>query len=1022
MTEASKNNSRLFKVAKELNTGSSTLVEHLKAKGYDVKDSPNEKLTDEMYHVLIRDFASEKVLKQKAEQIKEAKQERRSQREDHEQEDEDEILSARDLKSGILDGGREKPAIAKPELKPRVQPQPEEKQQQETPAKQPDSNSPGLKVMGKIDLSQFDRNRRGGQKPEQKPVDKPVQKPAAQETKPPVVEHRTPQAQPPVQQEAPVAEVKPVVESKPVERPVEAPVVESKPVVENTPVAESRPADAVVEHKDTTPDVPAGEEPQEVMRAADHAPRLSGLNILGRIELPGDRRSKVKANKENEASSSNAAGGTAGGAEESEEDKKKRRRRKRKRSKTGTTPGTPGTTPTGEGQKPNTQGGGGTGQGQVRRDPKTGRPILGSNGPVKKVEPTQRELNDQVRSTLADMRKGASRTRQGMRKDKRTSHRERREAEYLREQEQATVLEVTEFLSANELANMMDVPVTEIITKCMQIGQFVSINQRLDSELITLLAEDYGFSVEFVDLADKEFEEAEDETDSPEQLLHRAPIVTVMGHVDHGKTSLLDYIRKENVIAGEAGGITQHIGAYEVTLEDGRRICFLDTPGHEAFTAMRARGAKVTDLAIIVIAADDSVMPQTKEAINHAQAAGVPMIFALNKIDKHTADPDRIRRQLSEYNIVLEEWGGRFQSQEISAKSGLGIPELLDKVLLEAELLDLKANPDKPAKGTVIEARVDKGRGTVATVLVQDGTLNVGDSMVSGVNFGRVRALMDERGKRIKSAGPSTPVQLLGLTGSPTAGDRFVVYDDERKAKEVANRRAELYREQSLRQQKRLTLEEVARRNARGEFRELKIIVKGDVDGSVEALSDSLLRLAFDEVQVNVIRKAVGQISEADVLLATASDAIIIGFQVRPSVSARKLAENEGIDIRLYSVIYDAINDVKDALEGLLSPELKEEITGTAEIREVFKVSKVGTVAGCMVTDGSINRKDPIRLIRDGIVIFAGHLESLKRFKDDAREVNRGFECGMQIHNYNDIQERDVIEQYRTTEVQRKLK
>lgn len=1029
MTEASKNNSRLFKVAKELNTGSSTLVEHLKAKGYDVKDSPNEKLTDEMYHVLIRDFASEKVLKQKAEQIKEAKQERRSHREDHEHDEEDEILSARDLKSGILDGGREKSGPVKPELKPRVQPQSEEKPQ-ENPAKQPDSNAPGLKVMGKIDLSQFDRNRRGGQKPEQKPVEKPVQKPAAQENKPPVVEQRQPQVEQPPRQEQPVPEVKPAAEAKPVEPAVEKPVVvEPKP--ETQPVAEVKPVTPAVEKPETVDvpqaqNVPTGDEPQEVMRAADHAPRLSGLNILGRIELPGDRRSKVKANKENEATPANPASGAPGSAEESEEDKKKRRRRKRKRSKTGTTPGAPGTTPNageGGGQKPGTQGGGpGQGQGQVRRDPKTGRPILGNTGPVKKVEPTQRELNDQVRSTLADMRKGASRARQGMRKDKRTSHRERREAEYLREQEQATVLEVTEFLSANELANMMDVPVTEIITKCMQIGQFVSINQRLDSELITLLAEDYGFSVEFVDLADKEFEEAEDEADSPEQLLHRAPIVTVMGHVDHGKTSLLDYIRKENVIAGEAGGITQHIGAYEVTLEDGRRICFLDTPGHEAFTAMRARGAKVTDLAIIVIAADDAVMPQTKEAINHAQAAGVPMIFALNKIDKHTADPDRIRRQLSEYNIVLEEWGGRFQSQEISAKSGLGIPELLDKVLLEAEMLDLKANPDKAAKGTVIEARVDKGRGTVATVLIQDGTLNVGDSMVSGVNFGRVRALMDERGKRIKSAGPSTPVQLLGLTGSPTAGDRFVVYEDERKAKEVAHRRAELYREQSLRQQKRLTLEEVARRNARGEFKELKIIVKGDVDGSVEALSDSLLRLAFEQVQVNVIRKAVGQISEADVLLATASDAIIIGFQVRPSVSARKLAENEGIDIRLYSVIYDAINDVKDALEGLLSPELKEEITGTAEIREVFKVSKVGTVAGCMVTDGSINRKDPIRLIREGIVIHTGHLDSLKRFKDDAREVNRGFECGMQIQNYNDIQERDIIEQFRTTEVQRKLK
>ena len=1050
MTEASKNY-RLFKVAKELNTGSSTLVGHLVSKGFDLKDSPNEKLTDEMYNVLMRDFASEKVLKQKAEQIKEAKQEQRhGRREEHEHDEEEQILSARDLKSGVLEG-REKTVAPKNELKPRVQPQPEKQEEKpEPPVRQPETNVPGLKIIDKIDLSQFDRKRggkpeqrqgdkRGPEQPHQRPQhqqhqnqnqnqQRPDQRPQHEKQRPAVEEQRKPVEHP--RHEKPVE--RPVVENKP---PVKQPEEQEKPVVER-PAAEVKPPVVETPSKPAVETPPVNETPdapkeQEVVRAADHAPRLSGLNILGHIDLSGTRnRSKLKSkdNESNTPPSTNQGGsGAAGGPGAESEEAKRKRKRKRKRNKTGgTTPGQPGQQGQGGPNQGGQQGQGGGQQGQggnkgpIQRDPKTGRPIL-SSGP-KKNEPTQRELNDQVRSTLADMRKGASRSRQGMRKDKRTSHRERREAEYLREQEQATVLEVTEFLSANELANMMNVPVTEIITKCMQIGQFVSINQRLDSELITLLAEDYGYSVEFVDLADKAFEEAEDVVDAEEDLEHRAPIVTVMGHVDHGKTSLLDYIRKANVIAGEAGGITQHIGAYEVALEDGRKICFLDTPGHEAFTAMRARGAKVTDLAIIVVAADDNVMPQTKEAINHAQAAGVPMVFALNKIDKPTADADRIRRQLSEYNIVLEEWGGKFQSQEISAKSGLGIPELLDKVLLEAEMLELKANPDKPAKGTVIEARVDKGRGTVATVLVQDGTLKVGDSLVAGVNHGRVRALMDERGKRIKSAGPSTPVQLLGLTGTPTAGDRFVVYEDERKSKEVAHRRAELFREQSLRQQKRLTLEEVARRNARGEFKELKIIVKGDVDGSVEALSDSLLRLTFDEVQVNVIRKAVGQISEADVLLATASDAIIIGFQVRPSIGARKLAETEGIDIRMYSVIYDAINDVKDALEGLLSPELKEEITGTAEIREVFKITKVGSVAGCMVLDGTMNRKDPIRIIREGIVIYTGHLASLKRFKDDAREVNKGFECGMQVQGYNDIQERDLIEQFRTTEVQRKLK
>ncbi|MCB0425035.1 MAG: translation initiation factor IF-2, partial [Mangrovimonas sp.] len=582
------------------------------------------------------------------------------------------------------------------------------------------------------------------------------------------------------------------------------------------------------------------------------------------------------------------------------------------------------------------------------------------------------------------------------------------------------VLKVTEFVTVNEVATMMSVPVTQIISACMSLGMMVTMNQRLDAETLSIVADEFGYEVQFVTTdIEESIEEVEDQ---PEDLKPRAPIVTVMGHVDHGKTSLLDYIREENVIAGESGGITQHIGAYGVKLEDGQKITFLDTPGHEAFTAMRARGAQVTDIAIIVVAADDDIMPQTKEAIAHAQAAGVPIVFAINKIDKPTANPDKIKEGLANMNLLVEDWGGKIQSHDISAKTGVGVKELLEKVLLEAEILELKANPDKPATGTVVEAFLDKGRGYVSTILVQAGTLRIGDYVLAGRHSGKVKAMHDERGNDLKVAGPSTPVSILGLDGAPQAGDKFNVFEDEREAKQIAAKRMQLQREQSVRTQRHITLDEIGRRIALGDFKELNIILKGDVDGSVEALTDSFQKLSTEEIQVNIIHKGVGAITESDVLLASASDAVIIGFNVRPMGNARVVADKEEIDIRTYSIIYDAINDLKDAMEGMLSPELKEEITGTAEIREIFKVSKVGTIAGCMVTSGKIFRNSGIRLIRDGVVVYTGELASLKRFKDDVKEVSKGYDCGMQVKNYNDINEGDVIEAFQEVEVKKKLK
>jgi len=642
------------------------------------------------------------------------------------------------------------------------------------------------------------------------------------------------------------------------------------------------------------------------------------------------------------------------------------------------------------------------------------------SAPVKE-EPSEEEVQKQIRETLEKLQ-GKSNKGKGAkyRREKREQHREKTEKDLQAEEADSKVLKVTEFVTASEVATMMDVPVTSIISACMSLGMMVTMNQRLDAETLTIVAEEFGYEVEFV-TADIE-ESIEEVEDKPEDLKPRAPIVTVMGHVDHGKTSLLDYIRKENVIAGESGGITQHIGAYSVELENGQKIAFLDTPGHEAFTAMRARGAQVTDIAIIVAAADDDIMPQTKEAIAHAQAAGVPIVFAINKIDKPTANPDKIKEGLANMNLLVEDWGGKIQSHDISAKVGTGVKDLLEKVLLEAELLELKANPNKPAVGTIVEAFLDKGRGYVATVLVQAGTLRIGDYVLAGKHSGKIKAMHDERGHDVEVAGPSTPVSILGLDGAPQAGDKFNVFEDEREAKQIANKRMQLQREQDVRTTKTLTLDEIGRRIALGTFKELNIILKGDVDGSVEALTDSFQKLSTEEIQVKILHKGVGAITESDVLLASASDAIIIGFNVRPVGNARTIADQEEVDIRTYSIIYDAINDLKDAMEGMLSPEVKEEVTGTVEIRELFKVSKVGTIAGCMVTNGKILRSSQVRIIRDGVVVHTGELASLKRFKDDVKEVSKGYDCGLQIKNYNDIQIGDVIEAFHEVEVKKKLK
>ncbi len=708
--------------------------------------------------------------------------------------------------------------------------------------------------------------------------------------------------------------------------------------------------------------------------------------VVGKIDLPGDKESKKLV-----ASSSDF---------EADRHKKKKRKRISIEGKKITVT---------EINRPQ----GGQQHSTVNKDKKKIKRVF-------RQEVNEVDVQKQIKDTLARLTsKGSKSKTSKYRREKRDAVSQRHQDEQERTEMEKSIIKVTEFVTVNELGSMMNVPPTQLIATCMSLGLFVSINQRLDAETIVLLAEEHNFKVEFVSV---EIQEAiEEEDDEPEDLMPRPPIVTVMGHVDHGKTKLLDFIRNTNVIAGEAGGITQHIGAYGVQLEGGKQITFLDTPGHEAFTAMRARGAKITDIAIIVVAADDGVMPQTREAINHAQAAGVPIVFAINKIDKPTANPDKIKEELANMNLLVEDWGGKYQSQEVSAKSGLNVDKLLEKVLLEAEILELTANPNRNAKGNVVESSLDKGRGYVATILVETGTLHIGDLVLAGTHFGRVKAMYNERGKRVDEAGPSSPVLVLGLNGAPQAGDEFHVLDDEKEAKDIALKREQLQREQGIRTKKHITLDEIGRRIAIGSFKELNVIVKGDVDGSVEALSDSLIKLSTPEIQLNIIHKAVGQISESDILLAAASNAIIIGFQVRPSMNARKLAEKEQIEIRLYSIIYDAIEELKDAMEGMLSPEIKEEIVATLEIREVFKITKVGTVAGCMCKEGKIQRSTKVRIIRDGIVVYTGNLASLKRFKDDVKEVVSGQDCGLNIENFNDIKVGDLVEGFKETEVKKKL-
>lgn len=776
---------------------------------------------------------------------------------------------------------------------------------------------------------------------------------------------------------------------------------EVKPVAEVEPKQEKKAVAAEVKAEDKSDDAPVDE------TITTQYQKLSGATLTGQtIDL--SQFNKPKKKKEDPKITPNKPGAPGTGANAA---KNKRKRIVAKPS----TPGEPGA-PNPNKITPNTGGGFNANRGSKPGFVKGNRPAI-----VAKVEPTEEEVKNQIRETLEKLQgKGGKSKAAKYRRDKRDTHRQKSDEEQRAIDEGSKTIKVTEFVTVGEIAIMMDVPITKVIGTCMSLGIMVTMNQRLDAETLTIVADEFGYEVEFITV---DIEEAiQVVEDREEDLVFRAPIVTVMGHVDHGKTSLLDYIRKENVIAGESGGITQHIGAYGVTLDNGQKIAFLDTPGHEAFTAMRARGAQVTDIAIIVIAADDDIMPQTKEAISHAQAAGVPIIFAINKVDKQNANPDKIKERLAGMNLLVEDWGGKIQSHDISAKTGLGVKELLEKVLLEAEILDLKSNPDKPAQGTVVEAFLDKGKGYVSTLLVQHGTLRIGDYMLAGKHHGKIKAMHDERGHVVKEAGPSTPVSVLGLDGAATAGDKFNIFEDEKEAKQIASKRSQLMREQSVRTQRHITLDEIGRRIALGQFKELNVILKGDVDGSVEALSDSFSKLSTEEVQINIIHKGVGAITETDVMLASASDAIIIGFNVRPAGNARQLADKEEIDIRYYSIIYAAIDDLKDAMEGMLAPEMKEEVLGTAEIREIFKISKVGSIAGCMVMDGKITRNAKVRLIREGVVVFDGELVALKRFKDDVKEVAKGYDCGIQLKGYNDIEERDVIEAYHEVAIKKKLK
>ena len=975
---------RLNKIARELNVGISTMVELLHKKGFeDVKESPNTKVTEEQHLILLKAFSSDVEFKKKSEAISEKRH-------------------SKDLKETVtLDKGRHEQVDLK------------EKEDNVIPTEVPKQE--GLKVLGKIDLDPKPKVKPKVEEPvvEAAPkVEEKVEAPAAppKEVAPPAppvvkkVEVEAPKAEPKIEiKEEPKVEVTP--EKTVPETPKASPKVEVEKTIEKKLTPEATKEKAPAEKKKETPKaeekapVIKAEVKPEVKEVENDGPKLRDGIIKADVKV----ENKIKVINKIDLSTLNQR--TRPNKKSKDELKKEREKRehdtttrkKRKRISN---------------DKVN-----------IKQAQSSGKARGKGRKPVVKKEVSEEDVQKQVKETLARLTKKGNKFNHSAkyRREKRDMVQERHEEEMQRQEDANKVLKVTEFVTANDIANMMNVGVTEIISSCMSLGMFVSINQRLDAETISLIASEFDYEVEFVSVDVAEAIDEREEEENPADLVPRAPIVTVMGHVDHGKTSLLDHIRKANVIAGEAGGITQHIGAYNVTLEDGKKITFLDTPGHEAFTAMRARGAQVTDIAVIIVAADDNVMPQTKEAINHASAAGVPIVFAINKIDKDGANPDRVKEELSQMNYLVEEWGGKYQSQDISAKNGININDLLEKILLEAEMLDLQANPKRLATGSIIESSLDKGRGYVATVLVQNGTLRQGDMVLAGSYYGHIKAMFNERGQRVQVAGPAEPVLILGLNGAPTAGDNFNVMEVEKEAREIATKREQLQREQGVRTQKHITLDEIGRRIAIGNFQELNVVVKGDVDGSIEALADSLIKLSTEEIQVNVIHKGVGQISESDIMLAAASEAIVIGFQVRPSVAARKLAEKEEIDVRLYSVIYDSIEEIKSAMEGMLSPEIKEEITATVEVRETFVITKVGTIAGCMVREGKITRNSKIRLIRDGIVIHTGEVSALKRFKDDAKEVAKGYECGLSIKKFDDIQVDDLVEAYEEVEVAKKL-
>jgi len=988
---------RLSKAAREFNVGISTIVEFLGKKGHEIDSNPNNKLDPDLYELLQEEYSTDLNVKKESEKLTLRNLRERQESlslddvpEAAEQEESEELIITDHTTSSADTAGpavekevpvskeepepeKEKPVVEEKVETPKAPKEKGPKEKVETPKAEkstepsekevePEVVEGGPRVVGKIDLESMNQKTRPSKKSKAKSEDTESKKAEKVET--------GTKAKTAAKEKAEKDIVK-KTEKVETEDTSEAQAEEVKP----EPIEAPPETSAKVEEKITKK-----EKEEESNLIPTRVVKLTGPTVVGKIELPKKREPKKKP--------------VASSKDDQNLDQKKKRKRIKKET------------------------------GPVDIDRQKAGAARDKGGKRKKrgarPEVNEEDVQKQIKDTLAKLTsKGSKSKTSKYRREKRDAVQAKLQEESDQLEQRLNVLQVTEFVSVNELANMMDVPPTQVIQTCMNLGLFVSINQRLDAETMALVADEFKFKVEFVsvDLVAS----IQDEEDAPEDLLPRPPIVTVMGHVDHGKTKLLDVVRDANVVAGEAGGITQHIGAYSVKLEDGRKITFLDTPGHEAFTAMRARGAQITDVAIIVVAADDGVKPQTVEAINHAAAAGVPIVFAINKIDLPAANPEKIKDELAQMNYMTEDWGGKYQSQEISAKGNVNIEELLEKVILEAELLDLKANPEKAARGTIIESTLDKGRGNIATILVESGTLKIGDVVLAGQHFGHVKAMFDERGKKVSIAGPSTPALILGLNGAPQAGESFNVMSTDKEAKEIANKREQLQREQELRTTKHITLDEIGRRIAIGNFQELNVIVKGDVDGSIEALSDSLIKLSTEEIQVNIKHKAVGQISESDILLAAASNAIVIGFQVRPSLSARKLAEKEQIDIRLYSIIYDAIEELKAAMEGMLTPEIKEDIIGTLEIQEVFKITKVGTIAGCIVREGKIRRTSKVRLIRDGIVIYSGELGSLKRFKDEAKEVVSGLECGLNIENFNDIKVGDMVEAYEETELKKTL-